>query len=168
MMKYPFSNAVTPRTLADDELTDAQMRVAWRRAVTETRAVLTRASEAWAKHGCPGTAECCQLAVTKRQPWLWPSEWKLLEAHLAASKRALPPPRADGACPFLDAAGQRCTVYEARPFGCRTFFCQRVTGPSQQPAEATNALLERLTALNVAVDPQATPRPILDWVAGAR
>lgn len=164
----PSLEAVTPRTLADDDPTEGQLRTAWRRAVTETRAVLAMADDAWVKHGCPGTAECCQLAVTKRQPWLWPSEWKLLEAHLAATKRPLPPPRTDGACPFLDAAGKRCTVYAARPFGCRTFFCHRVTGPSTQPAERTNALLERLAALNVAVDPGATPRPILECVEQAR
>ncbi|MGC3998833.1 MAG: YkgJ family cysteine cluster protein [Anaeromyxobacter sp.] len=60
--------------------------------------------------------------MTKRQPYLWPSEWRVLMEHLKREKRALPPPRADGACPFLDASGKRCSVYEARPFGCRTFF----------------------------------------------
>lgn len=155
-------------TLPDPELNEAQLRTAWRRAVTETRAVLARASEAWQRHGCPGTAECCQLAVTRREPWLWPSEWRRLTAHLGESRRALPPPRADGGCPFLDEAGRRCTVYEARPFGCRTFFCHRVTGPAAQPADETNALLERLAALNLAVDSEASPRPLLEWVRQAR
>jgi Fe-S-cluster containining protein len=142
-----------------DEKTDAEMAVAWRRAVTETKAVLTKADAAWARHGCPGTAECCQLAVTKRPPWLWPSEWKLLE-H---ARRPLPPARADGGCPFLDEAGKRCTVYASRPLGCRTYFCHRIEGPAKLPKDETNALLERLKALNLAVDDEAEPRSILDW-----
>ncbi len=131
--------------------------------MTETRAVLLKADAAWARHGCPGSAECCQLSVTKRQPYLWPSEWKLLEERLRVDQRPLPAPRDDGACPFLDASGKRCTVYESRPFGCRTFFCHRITGPAKVPADETNSLLERLAALNLAVDDQAAPRAMLDW-----
>lgn len=156
-------------TLPDDaERTDAEIAVAWRRAVTETKAVLRQASAAWGRHGCPGSAECCQLAVTKRLPHLWPSEWKVLEATLKQARRLLPPARGDGACPFLDAEGKRCTVYEDRPFGCRTFFCQRMTGPQKVPAERTNALLERLEAVNVAVDERAQPRSIFEWLSAAR
>ena len=146
-----------------DETSDTGDFVAWRRAVTETRAVLQKAAAAWSRHGCPASGECCQLSVTKRQPYLWPSEWKLLLAHLQREKRALPAVRADGACPFLDGTGKRCSVYEARPFGCRTFFCHRITGPLKQPADETNALLDRLAALNLAVDDQAAPRAMLDW-----
>lgn len=136
----------------------------WRKAVTETRAILKKGSEAWAQHGCPGTAECCQLAITRRPPWLWPSEWRVIEARLRREGRSLPPPRADGACPFLDAAGKRCTIYEDRPLGCRTYFCHRITGPAKVPAEATNALLERLAAANIAADSEAVPRSLLEWV----
>lgn len=152
----------------DDAPTAGEVQLAWRRAVTETRAILQKASAAWSQHGCPGTAECCQLAVTKRLPYLWPSEWKLLEERLRRERRPLPPPRADGACPFLDAAGKRCTVYEDRPFGCRTFFCARITGPAKQPAEETHALLDRLRALNVATDDDAVPHSILEWHTARR
>ena len=149
--------------LAEDDRTEAELKVAWRRAATETRAVLRQASAAWARHSCPGTSECCQLAVTQRPPWLWPSEWKVLEERLARDRRPMPAPRADGGCPFLDVAGKRCTVYEDRPLGCRTFFCHRIQGPAKLPADETNALLERLKALNLVADDQATPRNILDW-----
>lgn len=152
----------------DEARSSTQLQLAWRRAVTETRAILVKASAAWAAHGCPGTAECCQLAVTRRPPWLWPSEWKLLEARLARDRRPLPPPRADGACPFLDAAGTRCTVYEDRPLGCRTFFCARITGPAKLPADETNALLDRLRALNVSTDDDAVPHSILEWHTASR
>ncbi len=135
----------------------------WRAAISETRAVLRAADEAWQRHGCPASGECCQLAVTKRQPWLWPSEWKVLLAALAQEKRPLPPPRKDGGCPFLDEGGKRCTVYESRPFGCRTFFCARITGPAKVPSASTHALLDRLAALNLAVDDTAQPRALMDW-----
>src|SRR5205823_5208735 len=83
-----------------------------------TRAIYRLADAAFARWSCPSSGECCQLAKTGRQPWLWPSEWKLIAARKG-------PPRADGGCPFLDAAGARCTVYADRPLGCRTFFCGR-------------------------------------------
>ncbi len=139
-----------------------------RAAMRETEAVLRKADAAWSRHGCPASGECCQLAMTRREPWLWPSEWALLLERLRREGRKLPPPRADGGCPFLDGAGLRCTVYESRPFGCRTFFCARITGPTRQPATETNGLLERLAALNLALDDEATPRAILDWAASGR
>ncbi len=141
--------------------------MALRRARDETRHVLKEGAKAWAPFSCPGTAECCQLATTKRPPWLWPSEWGVLLEHLRRAGRPLPPAREDGGCPFLDAAGRRCSVYEARPLGCRTYFCHRVSGPGAVPAVQTNALLERLAALNLAVDDEARPRSLLDWWAEA-
>lgn len=45
-----------------------------------------------------------------------------------ASGRTKLPERADGACPLLAANG-RCLIYEGRPFGCRTHFCQAAGGP---------------------------------------
>lgn len=155
-------------TVPDDDDDAAVDSAAARRALTETRHVLREASRAWAAFSCPGTSECCQLATTKRPPWLWPSEWAVLTARLARDRRPLPPARADGGCPFLDEAGRRCTVYEDRPAGCRTFFCHRVIGPTRVPAPETNALLERLAAANLAVDPRAAPRSLLEWWADAR
>lgn len=156
------------RTVVEaDEAPGENDAVARRRAVTETRAVLAQASAVWAPYACPGSAECCQLATTGRPPWLWPSEWWLLEAHLQRERRALPPVRGDGGCPFLDAAGRRCTVYEARPFGCRTFFCPRGVGPARAPSAATHGLLERLAALNLALDAEAAPRALPAWHAQA-
>ncbi len=140
----------------------------WRAAATETRAVYAKADEVWRPYSCPASADCCHKAMSARPPWLWPSEWKALLEALAKEKRALPPPRADGACPLLDAGGKRCTVYAARPFGCRTFFCEKVKGPAAQPSQATNALLERLEALNLALDAEAKPRALPEWIDDAR
>src|SRR4051812_8070934 len=105
-------------------------------AAKATRALYAKADALWSKFSCPGTAECCQLSTTRREPWLWPSEWKLL-----SESRPLPPPRPDGGCPYLDPDGRRCSVYADRPLGCRTFFCHRIVGPSRQPVLEMDALL---------------------------
>lgn len=135
-------------------------------ALRETHAVLDAAAKAWAKSSCPGSAECCHLAVTKRPPWLWPTEWQVVEQALAAQGRSVPPPRADQACRLLDSAGQKCTIYDARPFGCRTFFCDKRTGP-KEPAAETNALLDQLATLNIALDADAQPRTLDDWLSAS-
>ena len=69
-------------------------------------------------------------------------------------------------CVFLD-ADKRCTIYEDRPLGCRTYFCHRITGPAKQPGEQTNSLMERLAAANVAADSAAAPRSIEEWVSAS-
>jgi hypothetical protein len=135
-----------------------------RAARLETRAVYRHADQAYAPFSCPASAECCQLAKTGRQPWLWLGEWLVLEERLAREGRR-PRARPDGACPLLGDDG-RCTVYEDRPFGCRTFFCHRIQGPARQPVEAVNALLERLAKVAQQVDPDSQPRPLLEWLLG--
>ncbi|MBL8956286.1 MAG: YkgJ family cysteine cluster protein [Myxococcaceae bacterium] len=124
------------------------------RAEHETRVIYAKADTLWSRWSCPASGECCQLAKTKREPWLYPSEWRVL-----TKERPLPPPRADGACPFL--AEGRCTRYADRPLGCRTFFCERIRGPASQPAHEMNALLERLARVNG----DAEPRPLLELYA---
>jgi Fe-S-cluster containining protein len=146
-----------------DDDAPARKAALLRRAVQETRVVLEKASQAFQPFTCPGSAECCQLSTTRRPPWLWPTEWALLEAELVRQRRALPPVRSDGGCRFLDPEGRRCTVYEARPFGCRTFFCERIQGPPRMPVEATDALLSRLERVNVEWDDEAQPRPLPEY-----
>jgi uncharacterized protein len=151
------------RDWEDDEEAPATAAVAEARALGELRAIYRQADAAYAPFSCPASGECCQLAKTQRQPWLWYPEWKLLSGH-----RPLPPKRADGGCPYLDAAGLRCTVYADRPFGCRTFFCERIRGPARQPAETVDALLRRLEAVSQRVRSDLTgPRPLLEWHAEA-
>ncbi|RYZ37519.1 MAG: YkgJ family cysteine cluster protein [Myxococcaceae bacterium] len=148
---------------ADDEVPASGTRE-MERAMQETRTVYRQADTAYAPFSCSASGECCQLATTKRQPWLWRPEWEVLSRD-----RALPPPRADGGCPFLDAAGKRCTVYADRPFGCRTFFCERIRGPARQPSEDVTRLLLRLERISQRVMPSLQgPRPLLEWYAEAR
>jgi Fe-S-cluster containining protein len=152
-----------PRPL--DPLKAAQARLE-RAARLETRAVYRQADAAYAGFSCPASAECCQLAKTGRQPWLWLGEWLVLKERLEREGRQVTA-REDGACPLLGEGG-RCTVYEDRPFGCRTFFCARVRGPDRQPVEEVDALLRRLERLSRAVDPDTEPRTLLDWLLSLR
>jgi len=132
-----------------------------RRASSALEALYRRADEAWAPFRCPGSAECCQLAARGREPWLWGVEWDVLRRAAGA----LPGPRADGGCRFLDASGRRCTAYAARPLGCRTYFCHRATGPGPQPVEEMDRLQRRLEAIARSIRPDETgPRPISAWL----
>ncbi len=132
-----------------------------RTAARALETVQRQADTAWAGFRCPGTAECCQLAARKHEPWLWSVEWEVLRRAVPA----LPPPRTDGGCRFLDAAGRRCTVYASRPLGCRTYFCHRATGPGREPAEAMDRLERRLEAIARSVHPdEEGPRPLSAWL----
>jgi len=132
-----------------------------RAARLETRAVYRQADAAFAPFSCPATAECCQLGKTGRPPWLWRGEWLILEERLRQDGVA-PQPRSDGACPLL--RDGRCSVYADRPFGCRTFFCEKIRGPGRQPVEVVNGLLERLAHVAQTLDESAEPRPLQDWL----
>jgi Fe-S-cluster containining protein len=135
-------------------------------ALRHLAALYRQADAAYARFSCPASSECCQLTQRGRQPWLWPVEWAALQDALARQGRRVPEARADGGCPLLDAAGRRCTVYADRPFGCRTYFCERASG-GRHPLEATVALSRKLEALAVEAAPDdsaAGPRPILDWL----
>lgn len=129
----------------------------------ETRAVHARADQTVAPWSCPASAECCQLGATGKLPWLFFSEWRRLLEALAAQGRTLPEPRADGGCPFLEPGGKRCSVYEARPVACRTFFCQRAAGPKDDRRAQIDALFERLHAAHLAREVQEVPLSLPEW-----
>ena len=150
---------------ADDGAEDDARPQTPHAVLRDTRAVYRLADAAYAPYSCPASGECCQLAVTKRQPWLWLPEWLVLKDRLRQQGRPLPPRRPDGGCPFLDETGKRCTVYEDRPFGCRTFFCSRISGPARQPLNEVIRLSRRLEVLSSKLDSNLTgPRELWSWV----
>ncbi len=106
---------------------------------------------------CRRLTRCCRFAETGREPYVTRAETDFLFAVLRAKGRRLPPPREDGACPFLAADEHTCTVYEGRPFGCRTHFC-REAGGSVTAAELKPALA-RLAALDESLGGDG-PRPL--------
>lgn len=64
-----------------------------------------------------------------------------------ASGRKHMPDDTDGACPFLKQG--RCQIYESRPFGCRTHFCEAAGGPA--PRHQVRDLIQRLEDIDRAL-----------------
>lgn len=127
---------------------------------------------------CSASSECCRFGLTGREPLLWPNEWLLVDRALAARglggkrrRRARLPVFGRGAadperpCPLLSDEG-RCTVYEVRPFGCRTFFCERAEGPARRPPREALARIGReIAALARRDDPRTDgPLPLTRWL----
>ncbi len=106
---------------------------------------------------CPASTECCRFGITGREPYVTSIEVLAIEKAVAANGGPLSPKRRalplagknrdqERTCPLLTAAG-RCSVYAARPFGCRTFFCARATRGSAVDRKAERELVHRLAAL---------------------
>ena len=126
---------------------------------------------------CPASSECCRFGRTRREPYLTSLEIAALAKAKSAgqpAKRERPPPLSlpmfqavadEGLCPFLG-ADARCTVYAARPFGCRTFFCERATVPFPLPHKEMLAFVRRLKELSAVHQPRGDEgRPLRSVVA---
>jgi Fe-S-cluster containining protein len=114
---------------------------------------------------CPASTECCRFGITGREPYVTSIELAAVRRAIAArggmrswkrapvvakdpdaastSRVALPVVTDERTCPLLDASG-RCAVYEARPLGCRTFFCERATEGGKVKQRDVNALVRRI------------------------
>ena len=113
--------------------------------LAELRALYRDVGALYEGWSCPSSTECCRFGVTGRQPYVTSIELAAIRraiarrgAPLAPAKRALPITE-DGEreriCPLLDRRG-RCAIYEDRPLGCRTFYCDRAAqGPRGTRAE---------------------------------
>jgi uncharacterized protein len=134
----------------------------------EVLALYAEADRLLAGWTCESTTDCCRFAVTGREPQLWPNEWRVLERAIAA--RGVPIRKlrvvedSEATCPLLDRG--RCTVYAVRPFGCRTFFCDRAVGPERRLPRAELAEIgRRIAAAARADDPRCDgPRRITAWL----
>lgn len=128
------------------------------RALGALRELFAETDRAVAELTCPASTECCRFGVTGREPYVTALEVLALERAIAARggplsprRRALPlaPGRPDARerrCAFLDDRG-RCVVYASRPFGCRTFFCERASGaPDRRAVRELGARLGALAA----------------------
>jgi Fe-S-cluster containining protein len=127
---------------------------------------------------CDASTDCCRFGVTGREPYPTAIEAAELFRAFAATGKRLPTAQgADGGgpgkkgkrrlpvadderrCPMLSAEG-RCIVYASRPFGCRTFFCDRAEG-KQPPRAAVNELSRKVADLSSRYDPRDPgPRPL--------
>ncbi|HUS65470.1 MAG TPA: YkgJ family cysteine cluster protein [Kofleriaceae bacterium] len=126
-------------------------------------AVLADADRLRAGWSCDSSADCCQFDVTGREPYLTEAEWRVVEAELARQGRRIPAMPDSRVCPFLD-GDHRCTIYAARPLGCRTFYCHRASGP-HVPRRDLADLTRRLEVLSA--DPEAKGRSLSSWLTQA-
>lgn len=79
---------------------------------------------------CTSTTTCCRFQLTGKTPFLTKAEALLAaQAWKATGRGRLPESGKDGSCPMLEQKTGRCLIYESRPFGCRTHFCQAAGGP---------------------------------------
>ena len=110
--------------------------------LTEVRSVYADLSRQPLTRNCLRRTECCQFRLTGKVPQLTRGE-ALLAAHAfrATGRKFLPLPP-DGACPMLRNDTHKCLIYESRPFGCRTHFCQAAGGPIER--REVLALIRRL------------------------
>jgi hypothetical protein len=143
-------------------------------ALSELRAIYTKVDALLAGWTCDSSTDCCRFGVTGREPYPTAVELAELERAVRArgglpKRRSLPTVGARGEderrCALLSDQG-KCLVYASRPFGCRTFFCDRASGPAGEPARAAPkseiAHLGRAIAdLSSRFDPRdAGPRPL--------
>jgi len=140
---------------------------------------------------CEASTDCCRFGVTGREPYPTAVEVAELERAVRArgglpKRRSLPVVRAGGGdgrdarnarggderrCALLSDEG-KCLVYASRPFGCRTFFCERASGPAGEAArsgpKSEIARLGRAIAdVAARFDPRDPgPRPLSKVTAG--
>ena len=117
-----------------------------REAIAATQAIYAALARRPIERGCTLRTECCQFKLTGRTPFLTKGEAITAAQALRDSGRKKLPARTDGSCPMLDAATGRCTIYESRPFGCRTHFCAAAGGPYARREVAD--LIHQLEALD--------------------
>ena len=140
-----------------------------KQALADLAAFYERVDRAQPNFTCPRRSQCCQLKETGRQPYLWELEWAAVAKAVADRGGRLPPEREDGGCRFLDGEGKGCTIYAARPFGCRTFGCELSSGHGRVERERIRDLTKELTGMAEKFDPEdGGPRPFLRFFEGHR
>jgi Fe-S-cluster containining protein len=136
----------------------------------ELYALYRRVDAVYEGSHCPSSTECCRFGLTGREPYVTSVEVAALRRAVArrggppsAKRRALPiatTAAAERICPFLDALG-RCSVYESRPLGCRTFYCSRATVAGGTRGVDRRELVNRLRDIASRHEPGGdAPRPL--------
>ncbi len=98
-------------------------------ALNAVRAVYKELDGRPINRDCIGRTECCHFKLTGLTPHLTKGEAMLAAKALRATGRTKIPERPDGACPLLHPHTSKCLIYNDRPFGCRTHFCEAAGGP---------------------------------------
>jgi len=102
-------------------------------ALRSLRALYAEVDGLTAGYGCESSTDCCRFGVTGREPYPTAVELAELERAVKArgglGKRRSLVIAEERRCAMLNDDG-KCVAYAARPFGCRTFFCERAVGPN--------------------------------------
>ena len=100
-----------------------------RSAISHIRSVYAELENLREVRNCTARTTCCRFGLTGRTPMLTAGEALVAAAGVRASgRKSLPETdHPDGRCPLLCEDGG-CTIYDSRPFGCRTHFCQAAGG----------------------------------------
>lgn len=101
---------------------------------------------------------CCHFRLTGVTPLVTMAEALFAAKGVRASGRVKLKPHPDGTCPLLGVDG-KCTIYQHRPFGCRTHFCQPAGGP--YPRKQVADLIQRLEALDEKLQHHEGSRPFV-------
>jgi len=138
---------------------------------TELRALYHQVDALHEGWTCGTSTDCCRFGVTGREPYPTAIELAELE-HAVRARGGLPKRRTlplaeERRCELLDDHG-RCLVYASRPFGCRTFFCDRGEGPrvSRDEVQRLGREVAALSARFAPADPG--PRPLSRIQLGAK
>ncbi|PTY02910.1 zinc/iron-chelating domain-containing protein [Verrucomicrobia bacterium LW23] len=127
-----------------------------RAALAEVLAVYAELEKRPAERSCTLRTECCQFRLTGRTPMVTAGEAEVAARGVRASGRRSVEARPDGACPLLHPRTGRCMAYAARPFGCRTHFCEAAGGPRDRSSVLD--LIRRLERADEMLD-GCGPRP---------
>jgi hypothetical protein len=100
-----------------------------KQAAAEVRAIYGELAAVPIARRCALRTECCRFQLTGKTPYLTRGEALVAAQAFKATGRRSLPVREDGACPLLDSGTSKCLIYDSRPFGCRTHFCQAAGGP---------------------------------------
>ena len=115
---------------------------------------------------CPGSTDCCHFGRTGREPYPHAVELAEVEHARASLGRAPRSPHlnVEGRCPLLGRDG-RCRIYASRPFGCRTYFCDRASG--EVPRERVREIGRRIADLSARAFPRDPgPRALTKVLGG--
>ncbi|QJE96709.1 YkgJ family cysteine cluster protein [Luteolibacter luteus] len=110
----------------------------------EVRAIYREWEKRPLERSCTGLGDCCRFRNTGRTPFLTKGEALVAAMAWRAAGRTSVPETAGGACPFLKA--NRCQIYQGRPFGCRTHFCDAAGGPATR--KEVRDLIQRLEEID--------------------
>jgi Fe-S-cluster containining protein len=146
------------------------------RPLDELRALYTEVDTLLSGWACDASTDCCRFGVTGREPYPTAIEQAEVERAVRArgglpKRRSLPTVRGgrgldeSRTCALLSDEG-KCVVYTSRPFGCRTFFCERAHGPAGEaprhlPKAAISSIARAIADLSERFAPaDPGPRPM--------